>query len=239
LNVRISKFSMYELMMLAFQVKGHQLSGPDWMVTERYDIQAKLPEGGRRGQVPAMMQTLLAERFGMRTHRENRDLNILALVPAKGGPRLAEAPAEESAGPSGQIRGGIAVDASGTASTIGQGRNVQLAPAPGGNIHITAKKTSMAGLVDAIARYCELPLINMTGIEGTYDMELDVSAAEVRAAARSHGVSVGPEPTDGASDPAGVSLPRSLEKLGLKLEARKAPVEVIVIDRIDKVPTEN
>ena len=51
LHVRISQLSLYELTALAYQVKCHQISGPDWMVTERYDIQAKLPEGSRRGHV--------------------------------------------------------------------------------------------------------------------------------------------------------------------------------------------
>jgi uncharacterized protein (TIGR03435 family) len=48
-----------------------------------------------------------------------------------------------------------------------------------------------------------------------------------------------PEPDEGASDPAGVSLASSLGKLGLKLEARKAPAEVIVVDDVRKVPAEN
>jgi uncharacterized protein (TIGR03435 family) len=83
INVRISKLSMLELVALAYQIKGDQISGPDWISTQRYDIQAKLPEGGSRGQVPAMLQTLIAERFGMRFHREARDFNVFALVVAK------------------------------------------------------------------------------------------------------------------------------------------------------------
>src|SRR4051812_31414184 len=75
INVRISKLSMLELVALAYQIKGHQISGPDWISNQRYDIQAKLPEGGARRQVPAMLQTLIAERFGMQFHRETRDFN--------------------------------------------------------------------------------------------------------------------------------------------------------------------
>ena len=81
----------------------------------------------------------------------------------------------------------------------------------------------------------------MTGIPGTYDLEFDVSAEEMRNAARSHGANLPPAPggSEGATDPAGVSLFASLQKLGLKLEPRTAPIEVLVVDKADKVPTEN
>jgi len=238
LNVRISKYSLFELLTLAYQVKSHQISGPSWMVTERYDIQAKLPEGGKRGQVPAMMQTLLAERFGMRMHRETREFNVLAIVVAKGGPNLkpttVEAPPPAAGG---QLRGGIAVGAGGTAVSSGQGGDSKITPGAGGNLHIEAVRMTMTGLVNLVSRWCDRPLVDMTDLKGAYDMELDISGEEVRNAARSHGVSV--PPSEGPTDAEGVSLASSLQKLGLKLEARKAPAEVIVIDKVEKVPTEN
>src|SRR5438045_5294836 len=55
-NVRISNLNLFSLMLIAYQVKPHQVSGPAWMTTERYDIQAKLPDGGKRDQVPTMLQ---------------------------------------------------------------------------------------------------------------------------------------------------------------------------------------
>ena len=235
-NVRISQFSMLELLCLAFQVKGHQLSAPTWIVTERYDVQAKLPEGASRGQVPAMLQTLLAERFGLRVHRETRDLSVLALVVAKGGHHLTPAAPADST-PQPQIRGGIAVGRDGSFAATGAGGDSQVTPGPGGNLHIENKKMTLRGFVDFINRYCERPVIDATGVEGTYDMQFDVSGEEVRQAARAHGVNV--PPSEGPSDPAGVSLASSLQRLGLKLEGRKAPTEVIVIDKVEKVPTEN
>jgi uncharacterized protein (TIGR03435 family) len=240
LNVRISKFSLYELATLAYQVKGYQISGPDWMATERYDIQAKLPEGGKRGQVPAMLQALLAERFGMRVHRENRELNAYALVTTKGGPHLKPSPAEdtEPAAPAGQLRGGLSMTAAGVATSSGPDGSWKVDPSPGGNLHVETRKMTMVGLVNFIGRYCDRPVIELTEIKGKYDMELDVSGEEMRNAARSHGVTVR-TPEEGASDPAGVSLASSLQKLGLKLEARKLPTEVIVIDKVEKVPTAN
>jgi uncharacterized protein (TIGR03435 family) len=101
--------------------------------------------------------------------------------------------------------------------------------------HLTGR---MAGLVDFISRYYDRPLVDMTGVTGAYDMELDVSGEEVRNAVRAHGM-VMPTPADAASEPSGASLPSSLQKLGLKLESRKAPDEVIVIDKVEKIPSDN
>src|SRR4051794_22259068 len=106
INVRISKLSMLELVALAYQIKGHQISGPDWITTQRYDVQAKLPEGASRGQVPAILQPLIAGVSGMRSPRETRDFNFFALVAAKGGPRLKppkKDPTPPAPPPAGQI----------------------------------------------------------------------------------------------------------------------------------------
>jgi uncharacterized protein (TIGR03435 family) len=243
INVRISKLSMLELVALAYQIKGHQISGPDWISTQRYDIQAKLPEGGSRGQVPAMLQTLIAERFGMRFHRETRDFNVFALVVAKGGPHLKASENEEAPAappPAGQIRGGVSVGPGGTMAFTGPGGNSKITPGPGGNLHIETKNMTTKGFAEFISRYYDRPLVDMTAITGKYDMEFDVSGEEVRNAARAHGIVMrAPDPADGASEPAGASLPSSLQKLGLKLESRKAPAEVIVIDKLEKIPSDN
>ena len=92
-----------------------------------------------------------------------------------------------------------------------------------------------------MGRYTERPVVDMTGLGGAFEIEFDVSGEEVRNAARSHGVAIAPRPgdSDGASDPSGISLTSSLRRLGLKLEARKAPQEVLVIDKVEKAPSEN
>ena len=205
LHVRISQFSLYDLIALAYQIKGHQISGPDWMVTARYDIQAKLPEGGRRGQVPAMMQTLLAERFGMRVHRENRELSVYALVVANGGPHLK--PSAEDAAPQaaeGPIQGETNVGKGGAAVSTGPSGDSKITPGQDGNLHVENKKMTVARFADFIGRYSELPVFDFTGLQGTYEMEFDVSGEEVRNAARAHGVAVPPPAAGEApSDPSG------------------------------------
>ena len=122
------------------------------------------------------------------------------------------------------------------------GGNSKVTPGPNGNLHIETKKMTMAGLADFISRYYDRPLVDMTGITGAYDMELDVSGEEVRNAARAHGFVMrtpeGTSPADAASEPSGASLPSSLQKLGLKLEARKAPADAIEIDKLEKIPSD-
>lgn len=242
-HVRISKFSMGDLALLAFQVKGHQIAGPSWMVNERYDVQATLPENGTRGQVPAMLQTLLAERFGLRFHRETREFNVYGVVVAKGGHHLKPATEDpESAAPptpGAPIRGGIAVSPGGAMASSGPNGSWRITPGEGGNLHIETRKMTMKGFVDFIARYYDRPVVDMTDVPGRFDMELDISGEEVRNAARAHGVVIRSRESEGASDPAGVRLSDSIQRLGLKIEGRKAPAEVIVIDQLEKIPTGN
>jgi uncharacterized protein (TIGR03435 family) len=127
-------------------------------------------------------------------------------------------------------------------SRSGPGGSSQVTPGPGGNLHFAVKKMTLKVLADLINPYCDQPVFDMTELKGSYDLELDISGEEVRSAARAHGASI-PQPAAGASseasEPASVSLAASLEKLGLKLEGRKAPAEVIVVDKAERVPTAN
>ena len=238
--VRIKTFSLYDLTTLAYQVKPHQLSAPQWTTTARFDIQAKLPEGGKRGDVPVMLQALLAERFGLKIHRENRELRVYALSVAKNGPRLKPAEDQSAAAPPpGQLRGGVAVAPGGAMAAIAPGGDSRVTPGPNGALHMESKAITMARFADFINRYCDLPVVNDTALQGAFELAIDVSAEEARNAGRARGAMIPPAPADSASDPAGVSLMASLHKLGLRLEARKMPVEFIVVDQVEKVPTGN
>lgn len=238
-HVRISKLSLSDLVRLAYQIKDYQYAGPSWMNDQRYDIQAALPEGGKRGQVPAMLQTLLAERFKLVIHRESQEIAVFALVTAKDGHHLKPAAPPDPAAPSPQIRGGATVVGN-AAVRSGPDGSSRMTPLPGGNVRVESARMTLTAFADVLHGYTERPVLNMTGIEGAYDMEFEVGAEEFRNARRAHGAPVPPTPAgDTPADPAGVSLASSLQKLGLKLESRKAPVEVIVVDKAERLPTEN
>lgn len=90
--------SLKDYIVSAYRVRIYQIAGPDWLGTERFDIDAKLPGGGSPQDAPRMLQTLLADRFHLQIHREQKDFAVYGLVVGKGGLKMKE-PADS--GPSG------------------------------------------------------------------------------------------------------------------------------------------
>ncbi len=90
--------SLKALLMRAYELKNYQIAGPAWMDSERYQIAAKIPASATKGQVSLMLQSLLAERFGLAAHRETRELPIYAMVVGKNGPKFKESPAPDPNG---------------------------------------------------------------------------------------------------------------------------------------------
>jgi uncharacterized protein (TIGR03435 family) len=82
--------NLKNLLMNAYDVKGFQISGPSWLDTERFDIQATMPPETTKEQFRVMLQNLLAERFGLKVHHETKELPMYSLVVAKGGPKMKE-----------------------------------------------------------------------------------------------------------------------------------------------------
>jgi uncharacterized protein (TIGR03435 family) len=251
-RVDMRSLSLGDLIRTAYQVKAYQISGPAWMETQRYDIVAKLPEGGKRGQIPAMLQTLLAERFHLLVHRSSSDVPAFALVVAKSGPRLKESPAEPAADTTGvagaggnsALRFDAALDPKGVVTTTGPNGTVRQTTGPKG-MHLDIQAMPMRALAEYLGRFKGGPVTDMTGLQGKYDFVLDLSREELVEVARSSGQAI----SSGAGDPnralldvaedPGTSLASSLDLLGLKLEPRKSSVEMLVIDRVEKVPIEN
>jgi uncharacterized protein (TIGR03435 family) len=100
---------------------------------------------------------------------------------------------------------------------------------------------TMASLIDWLSRFTDKPVVDQTELTGRYDLELDVSRDEMLLAARGAGMVVdgNPRAPDGASIPGGDSLFTSVAKFGLKLDPRRLPVTLLVVDHMDRTPTEN
>lgn len=259
-RVDIGFLSLANLIAIAYKVKSYQISGPSWMSTERFDVLAKLPEGAAREQVPEMLQALLVERFKLTIHKDSKEQSVFALVVGKNGPKLKEAdpepaPPDTASAPNGG-RGNAQVsinrtDAKGGVTISGgQAGPMQMQMQPGGILHLEAKKLAMGGFVDMLSRFVDRPVIDQTELKGNYQVALDLSMEQLTNIAKNAGVMIpsagaagggdaGRGPAEAASDPSGASIFASIQQLGLKLEPRKLPVDLIVIDHVEKAPTEN
>jgi uncharacterized protein (TIGR03435 family) len=234
-QVHCTYLSLKDYIRIAYQVKEYQITGPEWLASERFDIHAKLPEGGR-GQFRDMLQNLLADRFAVKMHRDSKEFPVFGVVVGKGGLKMKESPLdpETEAAVNVTAEGG----ARGTTVNFGRGAYFSLA-----DNKFEARKLTMAQLADSLGRFIERPVVDMTELKGTYDLTLEFTPEEYRVllirTALSAGVNLPPEVMrllEGASDE---SLFKGLQALGLKLESRKAPLEVLVIDSASKTPTEN
>jgi uncharacterized protein (TIGR03435 family) len=260
--VNIGFMSLADLIPVAFAVKPYQVSGPNWMKENRFDILAKIPEGVTKDQVPRMLQALLTERFKMVAHRESKEEPIYALVVGKGGPKLkesapdADAPPVEASPqaknggapilnmPEGQVR--IAGDGKGAVVSGGAIGPTRVSTGPNGTMHLESAKITLPAFADLLTRFMDRPVIDMTEIKGTYEIGLNLSMIDLINVARSSGLvpaGAGIGGRDGAavaaSDPGGGSIFDAVQSLGLKLEPRKSSVDTIVIDHLEKMPTDN
>lgn len=269
LRVEFNYSTLRDVIVTAYKVKPVQVTGPAWLTTEHYDIVAKMPPGSTRDDVPAMLQTLLAERFGLKEHSETQEHPVQALVVAKGGPKLKEsaaaAPLDLDAPlkpgemqietPDGPARMTIDMQHGGATVNMGAKGVVKYGMDPQTmQLKMTSSNTTMAALADTLSQMAAgLPggggreVIDQTGLTGSYEVELEFSLADMLAQARAQGMDMpgggGGQPAGAAvaSDPggSGASVSDSLAKLGLKLESRKAPVVQIVVDSVQKTPTED
>lgn len=270
-RVDIGYSGLTELITMAYRLKRHQLQGPDWMSAQRFDIQAKLPAGATKDQVPEMLQALLVERFGLKFHRDTKEQAMYALVVGKGGSKLKEAdpdPDPATAVEAAPTKGTQTF----TMGTAGGQTTVRMAQGGGGAVvtggpggmgaarvemgsdgmmHMELKKITMTAFSEMITRFVDKPVMDQTELKGNYKVTLDLAMSDMMGAARAAGAGMGiamggPISAGGAaggageaSDPSGGSIFQSVQKMGLKLEPKKAAVEILVVDHLDKKPTEN
>ena len=257
-RVDLRFMSVGDLIRTAYKIKPHQLVGPEWikavsMTSDRWDIQAKMPDGAKEDQVPEMLQGLLAERFKVKIHKENRDQPVYALVVAKGGAKLKESPPEaapkedEPKTP----QNAVSVRQEGQGMVVKAGKaNMRMSMGPNMTMRMESDRVSMEQFADMIGGFVDRPVVDMTELKGNFQIALDLTMDDLRAAAAKAGVAMPAMPGGGgassatpggtgASDPTGPGIFSSIQQLGLKLETRKAPVESVVVDSAEKTPTEN
>ena len=262
-RVDIGFMGLTELICLAYKVKPYQVTGPEWMKAARFDVLARIPEGVSKDLVPEMMQALLADRFKLTLHRETKDHAGYALLVAKGGPKFKESVAEEPVSdkdatpPTGPVTVAtgnngetIKTDSKGGATIAGGPYGTQRISFGPEGIHTEYSKMTMPGLAELLTSLAGGTLVvDMTEVKGTWQVVVDIPTPTVlngRGAAA--GGAGGPIGGDAGNGPAGVAsdpenrtaaMFQAVQKMGLKLEQRKIPMETIIIDHVDKTPTEN
>jgi uncharacterized protein (TIGR03435 family) len=211
----------------AFRVSG----GPNWLPSERFDIEAKmdaatadalekLSPDQRVLTQQQMLQALLADRFQLTVHRETKELTIYTLVIAKGGPKLQEAKAGDTYPNGGTYPDGTHAGAGSMKGSVLSGE-------------VTAQAVPIAKLAQDLMQMLGHPVLDRTELTGVYDFKLQFTPDDRL------------QPPPGASPNSRIPLPSAdsnapslfdalQEQLGLKLESGKGPVEVIVIDHIER-----
>ncbi len=251
-RITYSHLPLRTLLWMAYNLTNLQISGPAWLDSERYDILAKVPQGTSKEQVVVMLQNLLADRFQLVLHHEKRDLSVYALVIGNKGSKLK--PSEEKP----------VTDNSSPTPAGGSQSPTSVRPAkpnfdkygfpdlpPGlkgrttiytisGNERLTAYEVSMERLAaDWLTSEVGRVVVDMTGLKGYYDFTLTFlpeNHTKPSGSPEDRGNPVGNTPDRVAPPNIFAALE---EQLGLKLESRKMPVDVLVVDRANKVPTEN
>jgi uncharacterized protein (TIGR03435 family) len=255
-HLRYERESMLRILAGAFQAQEDQFVCPGWIKSDdaldRFDIVANVRPGATAEQVNIMMQNLLKERFHLVYHIEKRNFEIYELVVAKGGPKLPKPGATEP--DRSRLQGGASLNKEGFPILPPGRAGAQGSLSSGGSAYFNLKgldgfnlasDSRLAGfskagvwrfsfqmatvgeLLAVVQRFAGvLHAVDHSGLTGTYDAKLMFSG--------------GSSASPGDVDEPAPDIFSALEKqLGLKLQKTKAPLDVIVIDKIDRTPTEN
>jgi uncharacterized protein (TIGR03435 family) len=238
------------LLMNAYDVKAYQLSGPPWLNMERYDVIAKVPAGATKEQVRVMWQNLLADRFGLTLHHQSKVFQVEEMQIAKAG-KLKETTLESNAPEAQPPAAGLPftppkMDKNGVPELSAPGLIMMMTVGPAGpTAHMVGKAQTTAQLAGMVGNELDRPVIDKTGLTGKYDFVLEFAPdpSRFRMLPGPGGPppgAPGPGDTANAPDPAGLTIVGALQQqLGLRLVSTKAPLDILIIDHAEKVPTEN
>jgi uncharacterized protein (TIGR03435 family) len=237
--------TMRSLLMMAYGLKNYQISGPGWMESERYEVVAKIPAGASKADVAMMLQAMLADRFGLVAHLETKELPIFALVVTKGGPKFKQS-------------GAVGSDTSGVAPKLVKGTDGFPALAPGSELSrsyqvvvggsdgimykVWGRHETMPQLAERLSSQLNRAVVDATELKGQYDFALTWTMESFGGAIPR--TDPPPDEIDSHTGPVmsdpGLSIFTAVQaQLGLKLESRKGPQQMLVVEKAERVPTGN
>jgi uncharacterized protein (TIGR03435 family) len=212
------RMELHNIVWIAFNLRSQQLVAPEWMHEPRFDITVKIPEGVSPEQFYLRFQDMLAERFGLKVHRESKEVQGYELTVAKNGPKFKPSTSEPPAGPPPAPQPPtLGADGFPVVSPRMTGVNIMRNRARGQWLRARIER-----LVRNVDSAVGKPVVDATGLNGIYDLSLYWVVDPMQP------------------DAGGPTLFGALQdQLGLKLEAKKVMLPVVVVDHAERVPTEN
>lgn len=215
----------------AFRLMPYQLRAADYGDRVRYEIAAKVPPGTTEDQFNLMLRNLLVERFKLVYHYEKKEMQVYALLVAKGGLKMKESPPRVPEGandgePSDPASPRLdkSLDAEGFPKVAApKGGGSAMTMMANGRARLRSNDAGLAEVVAMLAVQIGGPVTDETGLHGKYDFTLSWVV----------------ENNPSADSPGPTLVEAIQEQLGLKLERKKGSVDVFVIDHVEKVPVEN
>lgn len=260
----VNSMSLMNLLITAYDLKPYQITGPAFLNTERYEITAKVPAGATKEQFRVMLQNLLAERFKMVVHREKKEMQVYELTVMKNGPKFKESvPAPPAATPTPppdtppmpMVPSRLKLDADGFPEIPAGAGNGTSMIMMNGRARMRARNQSMPDLANMLSNQVGKPVTDATGLTAKYDFTLTFTGGSMGMPGMPMIGVVGPPPPPpppGAGGGGGAPNPTSTddspgltifgavqEQLGLRLDQKKGMVDMLIVDRAEKVPTEN
>ena len=234
---KCSFVNLADLIFRAYGLERYQFAPADWMVTARFDINAKVPAGTTKEQFQRMQQNLLVERFKMTLHHEQKEMATYELTVGKGGPKLKESAPDAA----------LQMDEPGAVPRLHMGKDGYPAFAAGrggmiglnGHFRWTESNVTMADLVKTLSGQLGRPVVDATGLKGKYDIDMYwmVESMGMRGGAMGASQDSG---TPMAEVDSGPTMIRAVQdQLGLRLDSRKGSADIVIIDHAEKVPIEN
>ncbi len=212
----------------AYDIHHFQLIAPAGLPDWYFDVHARVPPGTSEAPFDGMLETLLAERFGLKAHRESREMPGFEILIAGKGLRLSVPERTDEPPPPDLAVGRMLLvkDRHGEMQ-LPPGRNAGLVlRLADGRFRQSGRMQSMADIIEMCTQEFGRPAVDRTGLSGVYDFNIDFMRPP-------------DEPTDPQGD-SGVPFLAAIEaQLGLRLRGKKMRISVVVVDRINKTPTDN
>jgi uncharacterized protein (TIGR03435 family) len=260
-RINFSNISLKDVVARAYDAKRTQIIGPDWLDSQRFDITATMAPGTTKEQFNVMLQKLLADRFGLTLHRDKKEMAAFVLTVSKKGLKMKESPdpvvkegdpkPEDAPPPPLPPPGKIQMGKDGIPQMPTRGRGMPMMMVMPGRARTKAEGATMDQLTKQLEGLLNRPVVDQTGLKGKYDYDLTF-APDMATMFGGRGPMMMAPPPGGAGGGGGEAhpemkddneaplLPVALqEQLGLKLDSHKTMVEVLVIDHLEKVPSEN